>query len=242
MDQTTLPPDAAPPARRAELNPGQRFDVDKDLLRKQRIIAGYDPGPYVDAYKVLRTRVLQKMRERGWNSLAVTSPNAGSGKTVAAINLALALASEVDQNVLLVDANLRNPSIHRYFGLSPKLGLADHILDGFPVDSLLLHIKGIERLAILPGNRPLLNSAEMLSSPRMAQLAAALKQEDAARIVVYDLPNLHTADALALAPLVDAVLLIIEAGATTDSELTNTLEHLQGVPIIGTVLNKAESA
>lgn len=217
------------------------FELDRELLRQQRIIAGFEPCQYVDAYKVLRTRVLQKMRERGWNTLAVTSPDARAGKTVAAINLAISLASEVNQSVLLVDANLRSPSIHQYFGLSPKLGLADHLLDQVDTGKMLLQPKGLGQLTILPGNRPVINSAEMLSSPQMAHLVEQLRRQDTTRIVVYDLPHLRTPDTLAFAPLVDAVLLVVEAGGTTDEALRSAAEHLHGTPIIGTLLNKAES-
>lgn len=243
MDQATSSPSHSavsnPPA---ELNASQRFDIDRDLLRRNRIIAGYESCPYVDAYKVLRTRILRKMREHGWNTLAVTGPNNQSGKTITAINLAVAIASEVDRTALLVDANLRNPSIHQYFGLSPKRGLADYILDRIPAQIMYAQLKGIDGLTILPGNRALPDSAEMLSSPQMAHLSAHLKQEDAERIVIYDLPALNTSDALSFAPLVDAVLLVIEAGTTTEADLVNGVEHLQGVPIIGTVLTKAETA
>jgi len=227
-------------ANRLPPNKPNPAELDRDILRKQRIIAGFDPCQYVDTYKVLRTRVLQKMRERGWNTLAVTSPDANAGKTVAAINLAISLASEVNQTVLLVDANLRNPNVHQCLGLSPKLGLADHLLDQIEIGKMLLQPKGIGQLSILPGNRPTINSAELLSSPQMARLVEHLKQQDTSRILVFDLPHLRTPDTLAFAPLVDAVLLVIEAGVTTDESLRSAVEHLQGVPIIGTLLNKSE--
>ncbi|MDD5035321.1 MAG: CpsD/CapB family tyrosine-protein kinase [Methylococcaceae bacterium] len=223
-----------------ESNKSRSVELDRHFLRKQRIIAGYDSCPYIDAYKVLRTRVLQKMRERGWNTLAVTSPHVNAGKTLAAINLSISLAQEVNQTVLLVDASLRNPSIHRYLGLEPRYGLADHLLDRIAVEDILLHSNDIGQLTILPGNRPMIDSAEMLSSPQMASLVEALKMHSAARFVVYDLPHLQTADALAFVPQVDAVLLVIEAGATTQDELKHAFEHLQGVPVIGTLLNKSE--
>lgn len=220
----------------------RRFELKRDLLRANRIIAGFEPCQYVDAYKVLRTRVLQKMREKGWNTLAVTSPSAHAGITVAAINLAISLALEVNQSVLLVDANLRHPDIHRSFGIAPKHGIVDHLLDQFPLDRIMLHPDSIAQLAVLPGNRAMINSAEMMSSPQMAQFVGALKNEDSSRLVVYDLPSLQTADALAFVPLVDAVMLVVEAGATTQADLVQAIDRLQGVPILGTVLNKSEQS
>jgi protein-tyrosine kinase len=217
------------------------FDINRDFLHSHRIIAGLDSCEYVDAFKVLRTRVLQKMRERGWNTLAVVSANDKAGTTVSAINLAISLALEVNQTVVLVDANLRNPGVHRYLGIVPKHGLADHLLDNVPIKNLVVHPRGIGQFMIIPGSRPLVNSAEMLSSPQMASLAESLKKHDTARLIIYDLPHLKTADALAFIPLVDAVLLVIEAGVTTQADLRQAIEHLRGFQIIGTLLNKSES-
>jgi Mrp family chromosome partitioning ATPase len=212
--------------------------MSRDILRKHRIIAGLDSSEYVDAYKVLRTRVIQKMRENGWRTLAVTSPNTKAGTTVCAINLSIGLALEVNQTVLLVDANLRNPSIHKYLGITPKYCLADYLVDNIPIHDLIINPTAFDQLRILTGNRPLLDSAEMLSSPRMTLLAESLKNHDASRLIVYDLPNLQTADSLAFIPLADAVLLVIEAGSTTEEELARAFEHLHGMQVIGTVLNK----
>ena len=214
--------------------------VSREFLRQQRVIAGYDPNSFVDAYKVLRTKVLHRMREQGWNVLAITSPGPSTGKTVTAINLAISLALEVDQTVLLVDANLRKPSVHKFFGLAPEFGLSDYLLDNVPVQNILLRPKDIRRFVILPGKRPLLDSSEMLSSPRMSQLVEDLKTRYPSRIVLFDLPHLGTADALAFAPYVDAALLVIEEGKTTQDELTHAIEQLQPTPLLGTVLNKAE--
>src|SRR4029079_13377418 len=85
-------------------------------LRQNRIITNDVSDEYARAYKVLRTQVSQRMRQKGWRTLAVTSPGVGEGKTVTAINLSISLALEANQTVLLVDADLRRPSVHTYFG------------------------------------------------------------------------------------------------------------------------------
>src|SRR3990167_7321772 len=91
------------------------IDVAKDFLREKRVISGLEHDAFTDAYKILRTQVLQRLRESRWNSLAVTSPGENEGKTLTAINLAISLAMEVDCTVLLVDADLRHPRVHQYF-------------------------------------------------------------------------------------------------------------------------------
>jgi Mrp family chromosome partitioning ATPase len=211
-------------------------------LRKQRVIAGMEPSAYVDAFKMLRTRILPRMREQGWNTLGVAGPNAGVGASLVAANLALSLALEVTQTVLLVDANMRDPGVHRLFGLRPEHGLADHLLDWVPVEKILVHPGGIDRLVLLPGNRSVPGSVEVLSSPATVGLVDELKHRYANRIVIFDLPPLQTADALAFAPRLDCLLLVVGAGSTQRVELSEALDSLQGVPVIGTVLNDAEVA
>ncbi|MBI3441429.1 MAG: CpsD/CapB family tyrosine-protein kinase [Proteobacteria bacterium] len=113
--------------------------VSKNILQDKRIIAGFEQNVFTDAYKILRTQVFQRLREKGWNSLAITSPGLNEGKTLTAINLAISLAMEVDYTVLLVDADLRHPSVHSYFGIEAKYGLSDYLTDDKPLSELLVH-------------------------------------------------------------------------------------------------------
>jgi Mrp family chromosome partitioning ATPase len=215
--------------------------LSRELLRRQRVIAGYSPCAFVDAYKILRTRVLHKMREQGWNTLAITSPGPGCGKSLTAINLALSIALEAHQTALLADANLKDPTIHRYLGIDPVAGLSDHLMDNVPISKILINPKGIGRFVILPGKRPIFNSSELVASPKMAQLVKELKQRYSSRFVIFDLPHLGTADALSFTPYVDAVVLVVEEGKTTQDELSQAIAALQDTALVGLVLNKAEN-
>ena len=218
-------------------------EVPESFLREMRVITAVESGEFTDSYKILRTQVLQRLRENHWNALAVTSPMTGEGKTLTAINLAISLAREVDYTVLLVDADLRNPGVHNYFGINPERGLSDYLMDDVPLAELLIHPSGIGRFVILPGGRPLENSSEMLNSPKMARLVEELKTRYSSRIVLFDLPPLlSTADTLAFSPYVDAALLVIEEGKTPEQEIENAVSLLsQNTKIIGTVLNKAHT-
>ena len=217
-------------------------EVPLAFLREMRVITAVEPGGFTDAYGILRTHVLQRLREKQWNALAVTSAGIGEGKTLTAINLAISLAREVDYTVLLVDADLRNPGVHTYFGIHPERGLSDYLLDDIPLAELLIHPSGIGRFVILPGGRPLENSSEMLNSPKMARLVEELKTRYSSRIVLFDLPPLlSTADALAFSPYVDAALLVVEEGKTPVHEIERATELLvQNTNLIGTVLNKSQ--
>ncbi len=187
-------------------------------------------------------QTLQRLRARDGNALAIVSPGEDEGKTLTAINLGLSFAQEVDQTVLLVDANLREPSVHRYFGFTPEAGLSDYLLSGTPLDKILVN-PGVDRFVILPGGRPLLNSAEMLGSMKMAKLVQELKMRYPSRLVIFDLPPvLSVADALAFSPYVDAAIMVAQELKTRRHDIVRAAEMLKSVELIGTVLNMAAEA
>ena len=215
-------------------------DVAKEFFRDKRVIAGLGPDDYTNAYKILRTQILQRLRDNGWNSLAVTSPGSNEGKTLTAINLAISLAMEVNQTVLLVDADLRHPSVHTFFGVDGSPGLSDYLTADTPISELLIHPEGISGLVVLPGGNPLSNSSEMLNSAKMSGLVKEFKERYHSRTIVFDIPPLMTtADALAFSPYVDSVLLVLEEGKTQSEDARRAVELLQGTNLIGTVLNKS---
>jgi protein-tyrosine kinase len=209
------------------------------LLQENRIVGSNGHDAVADAYKILCIQVLQRLRERDGNALAIVSAGQSEGKSLTAINLAVSLAREVDQTVLLVDADLRKPSIHDFFGFRPDAGLSDHLISGVPLDCILVN-PAIERFVILPGGRPLPNSAEMLGSVKMQKLVAELKERYPSRVVIFDLPPvLSVADALAFAPYVDAALLVVQENRTCREDILRALEMLGSVDVIGTVLNQS---
>lgn len=228
----------APPPPAIVYSRTKAIAIQQDVLRGHRLLTGHD-SPFADVYKILRTQVLHRLRENGWNMLGVTSPRDGAGKTLTAINLAIATATEPTQTVLLVDADLRAPQIHEEFGLEQGPGLTDFLLDGRPIEELLLY-PGLGRLVVLPGGRGTEQSAELLTSPRMTALGKELKHRYASRIVIFDLPPvLDRADVLAFSPQLDALLLVVEEGRTLEPDLQQAVQALKGsAPILGTVLNK----
>lgn len=208
-------------------------------IDKNRLVAVAEGGTMADAYRILRTRVLQRMRANGWRSLAVTSMTEHNGKTLTAVNLAISMAKEVNHTVLLVDLDLRRPSVGRCFSSVPAPGISDYLLRATPLSEVLF-TPGIDRLVVLPGNEPLANSSEMLSSPAMTNLIQELKTRYDSRYIVFDMPTLMaTDDVLTFLPQTDAVLLVVEEGNTLRQELARAPELLHGSNLIGTVLNKS---
>lgn len=209
-------------------------------MQQSRISTALNDDKYTDAFNILGIQVIQRMEEHRWTTLAVTSPVGGEGKTTAAINLAIAIAKEVEYSVVLVDANLKNPTVHEYLGIQPEHGLCDYLRSDIELSDVLYRPEGIDHFILLPGGAPLLNSSEMMGSPKMCGLVETLKDHYPKRIILFDLPPiLGTADAMSIAPCIDASLLVIEDDVTKQSDLKSAVDILSVTNIIGTVLNKS---
>jgi capsular exopolysaccharide synthesis family protein len=214
------------------------LDISPEELRERRVVAAIRADPLTDCYRVLRTQVLLKMHQEGWTTLGVTSPARGVGSTLTAVNLAVSLSQDINHTVLLVDLDLRQPSVHRYFVNGNVPGLSDYLLNNDLPE--LLFNPGIERLVVLPGNQPISNSSEFLVSPRICGLIDELKGRYESRIVIFDLPPVLTSDdVLVVGRRLDALLLVVGDGITRQDELKRSQQLLSGMNLIGTVLNKA---
>ncbi len=215
--------------------------VSRETLEKNRVIAGFYNNPQSAVFRMLRTQVLQKMRGEHWQSLAITSPTASEGKSLVASNLAVAIAMELNQTVLLVDMDLRKPGIAKYFDLEPKRGIKDYLEGDMPLSSVLVN-PGIKRLVILPGLGRAEDSAELLSSPKMASLVSDIKAQYDSRIIIFDLPPiLQTDDVLLSAGYFDSTLLVLEDGKNSEADIKKSMQLLEGCHLMGTVLNKSDN-
>ncbi len=214
--------------------------LDEKQLKAERIIAGMAHHVDSEPYRQLRSQVLQKMRSNNWQTLAITSPNNGNGKSLTAINLAICLSQEVNQTVLLVDLDLKTPSISKKLGLGDaELGLTDYLNSQVSLDKILIN-PDYNRLVVLPANTQGHQTSEILSSPAMKAMQEELKNRYEDRIIIYDLPPLLVSDdAIVFTPYVDATLLVIEDGGSTKEELERCMKLLEDKPLVGTMINKA---
>lgn len=218
----------------------QSMEGHAETQRENRILSAMEHSEYADAFKILSTQVMQRMGEHQWSSLAITSAADDEGKTTTAINLGISIAREIEYTVLLVDANLRKPELHKYFGITPERGLSDYLHNDVDLADILIRPGDIDHFVILPGGSPIMNSAEMLGSPKMCSLVEELKERYPKRIVIFDMPPvLNTADTLSFVPCIDCALIVVEDDATKEIELKHTVELLSVTNILGTVLNKA---
>ena len=218
----------------------QVFHPDAGTLEANRIIHPSRRDPAAAAFRMLRTQVVQRMDEHGWRSIAVLSPGADDGKTTTAANLAVSIAHDRRHTVLLVDCDLKKPSIGEIFGIEPSYGVDDVLRGDAQVGQCLHHPETFERLVIFPARGPLEHSSEALAGPQGHALVADLNGRYPDRIVVFDLPPVLAADdALAFLPQIECALVVIAEHATRRDDLLRCMELLHKTPIVGTVLNKA---
>jgi capsular exopolysaccharide synthesis family protein len=231
--------DVQPLAHRVYADEVKSVSVSEEIRHNNRLVASIAGHPLQDRYRMLRTRILQEMQTNKWKVLAVTSPGPGCGKTLTAANLAIAIARDSSGSAVLVDADLRHPSVHHLFGYEPEFGLNDYFSDGVPLSKLLFK-PDMQGLSVLPGRLVVHESAEMLGSSKLTSMLRELRSQDPERIIVLDVaPVLSVDDALVLKSSIDCVVMVVAAGETKRDDLLRAIELLDPVPVIGSVLNKA---
>jgi capsular exopolysaccharide synthesis family protein len=194
-------------------------------------------GAASEAYRSLRTNLQYTAIQRGIKTLLVTSAAAGEGKTVTTVNLAAALALS-GQRVIVVSADLRRPTLEKYFGLDRGEGLSSWLVSDQDNLWSLIQDPDIRNLRVLPSGPIPGNPAELLTSARAAQLVEMLAAN--ADFVLFDSPPvLGLADSAILASRVDGVLLIVDAGTSHSSAGARAKEEVEraGGTIVGCLLN-----
>lgn len=215
--------------------------LDPAHLEQNRIVAFSKNHPANWAFDVLRTKVLQKMDEHGWRTLAITSPTLESGKTVVSINLATSIAHQTQRTAMLVDFDLRRPMVANYLGLKRQVSLNDVLAGQAEVPQALVN-PGLPRLVVLPTSKPVAKSSEVLSSNKVAGIIGDLRDRYQDRIVIFDLPPVLAADdVLAVLPRIDCVLMVVGSGMSSQKEIEEAMRHLGGANLLGVVLNKDEA-
>jgi len=212
-------------------------------LESNRIVDVSGSDSAADAFRMLRTQVLQRMLEHDWRSIAVLSPGADEGRTTTAMNLAISLANDQRHTVLLVEFDLKQPIIAKRLGIDADRGADDALRGAAAVEDCLYHPEGFDRFVVMPARTPMEHSSEMLAGPRCRELVAELRARYPDRLLVFDLPPvLGTDDALAFIPLVECALIVVAERTTPRADLLRCMELLRNTPVIGTVLNLSTGA
>lgn len=231
-----------PISARIESGPPRVFQsasVNAEAMERSCVLPRVTDEAALRAYKIMRTRVLQRLQAGNWRSIVVTGTEAQQGKTLTATNLAYALAQDPHTSVFLVDLDLRRPQIARYLGMEFSKGLSDYLAGNANIEDIIYE-SGTPRLAIIPNGSAVQHSSELLAAPRMAELARQLQAESPARIIVYDMPPLLMSDdVMVFAPLAEAVLLVVTEGYSDRAAVEKAREVLGEMNLLGVVLNKS---
>lgn len=211
-----------------------------ELLAKNRIVAFNKNNHLSLGFDILRTQVIEKMLKNGWRTMAVTSPVPACGKTMVSINLGMSIAHHTDRTAMLVDFDLRRPSVSKYLGLSSGPTLND-VLSGDATVSESLVNPELDRFVILPTAMPVKHSSEVLSSRKVSNLITEFRERYAERIVIFDLPPLlGTDDAMIMLSQVDCVLVVVGNGMVSKTDLEESMRYVDQEKLLGTILNKAK--
>jgi len=203
-----------------------------------RLVAALAPQSLAaEQYRSLRTRIARAENGRAVRAIVVTSPNKGDGKSLTAANLAITMAQEFQQRVLLVDADLRRPAVHQLFGAPDAPGLSDVLMGAAELDEALVHIPQ-HHLTLLPAGAPPSHPAELLGSASMRRVLDTLRTRFD-RILIDMPPVAPLADLHIVAPMVDGVLMIVRAGVTPKPAIERALAGLDISKVLGLVLNEA---
>ncbi len=214
------------------------IEIDPNVVSPYLVSINNQNSSYVENYRKIRTSIISKTRGNAGTTIMLTSSLMGEGKTITAVNLAVVMARGVDHTVLLVDADLRRPAVHRYFGVDINKGLSDY-LDNESADISDILIKtGIGKLVILPAGSPKDNPSELLTSMRMQNLVKELKSRYKDRYIIFDTgPLLLSAEASTLGSWMDGVVFVIQEGKVPQKTAMQGFELIKGCNILGVVMN-----
>jgi protein-tyrosine kinase len=218
----------------------QQIELDAGHLESNRIVAHDDTDYRSKAFDMLRTQVLQTMDRKNWKILGITSPSPGCGKTLTSINLALSIARQPEQSVMLVELDLQKPQIANYLGIKCRTGIVS-VLDGRSslASGMVQALAGSSRVTVLPAETSKSDSSAWMTSRAMSTVLQDLKRNYPAHIVVVDLPPMLTSDdVIAVLPQLDCVLLVAAVGRSTATEIGECNRHLQSADVVRLVLNK----
>ena len=239
------PPVAAPlmPAPLSKV-----VELDLQMLSAAGYLVPSAPRSHMaDQYRVIKRPLIANAMGKGaakvsnGNLIMMTSAMPGEGKSFTSINLAMSIAAELDQTVMLVDADVARPSVLKKLGLGEAPGLLD-LLEGKAEMADVLMRTNIDKLTILPSGRPHPKSTELLASEAMRQLLHDMASRYADRIIIFDSPPLLlTTESRVLATQMGQVVVVVHAGKTLQADVMHALSTIETCPIRLLLLNKART-
>jgi len=225
----------------AEFAPTPQFQkviLDPVVLERNHVLPQIADPAAQRAYKILRTRLLQRFTANQWRWLAVTSTRPGDGKTLTSINLAAALSQEPNTRVCLIDLDLQRPQVAAQLGMHFKAGLGEYFLGEAEAHQVIYSCES-PSIVVIPNSRTFEHSSEMLASARALELLRLIDTEMPQHIVIFDMPPLTSDDVLTFAPRVHGVLFVVAEGWTERATIEKAKEFLAEMNVVGVVLNRS---
>lgn len=227
----------------------RHIEIDMDALVASGIVSPNAPRSQIaDQYRVIKRPLIKNAMGKGaslikhGNLIMVTSALPGEGKSFTALNLAMSIATELDNTVMLVDADVARPSVMRMLGLPSGPGLLDLVIDESTDLSSVLLKTNIDKLTILPSGTPHPRATELLASDAMTRLLEDIATRYSDRIIVFDSPPLlPTTEARVLATHMGQIVMVVHAGRTLQSEVKQALATIESCPVKLLLLNKANT-
>lgn len=214
----------------------------KDILRPDNMLphektirSGNIQAVITEQYRLLRSRLNSLNGSHGNKVIAVTSTQKGEGKSITSVNLAIVMAEDTKKKVLLIDGDMRKPSIHTFFNCKSEYGLVDLLTNKIDIESVLIP-SGINNLTILPAGKPVESPSDIVAAPQLKEGIERLKKKFD-YIIVDSPPIMPFADMNILGDVVDGILLIVKAETTPKERVLEALKSLNKENIIGVVLN-----
>jgi protein-tyrosine kinase len=248
-EQVELPDNGNQEGKRAQARRNKRrtenlkaLDVYRRIHEYVMASPSFDPVA-VEQYRKLYIEIAQARRTRPLQTLLITSPLAGEGKSISALNIAVTCAEhEGAHGVLLIDTDLRKPSIHQYLGIQPKWGLTDYLLGDVECSHIFFETQ-IPGLTLIAAGRKASNPTALFASARMAQLFQDIKsQKPYSSIILDSSPVLLTSEPKGLLQYVDTAILVVRASRTSAEVVSQTIKLLGKENILGCVLNAVTSS
>jgi protein-tyrosine kinase len=244
------PPEHAPDAAGAGDGPriSREVKIDRQRLAKAGIIfTSTERSRVAEEFRIIVRQILAKAQaaegERVENArlIMITSARPREGKTFTSINIALAIASQLDFRVLAIDCDVERQSMSSVLGIDPDKGLVDLIADETMDMRDILLRTDVANLTVLPAGRKRPGVPELLSSRRMRDILAEVEHRYADRYIVIDAPPcLATSDPSILASMVGQIVFVVEANRTQEAEIEESLRLISACPNISLILNKME--
>ncbi len=209
-----------------------------ERARARRLGSGRLALSSSEEYQTLASEIFLALPQAECRTVMFVASVSGEGTSLVAREFAASLAAQGEVETLLVDANLRKPSLHDFFRTPRDPGLADHILGNAPLSDCLKGI-GVPRLTLLTAGRPVVSPPRVLGHPRMEGMLTELRRRFSC--VVFDVPSvLSYSEGVSLSRGVDGVVVVIRSGRTKRELIQHALHLLDGAgaKVLGTVLNR----